>query len=169
MSEDVPTLRPLRTLDRYGAASRCLLRLWQNEGNLSPSDDEFLRRFATHFPHWEARPGELDSATLAIVAGELGLAGSVEATRDYDAVLRAHRFGRAVIVVTEQPPLQETQLPPAQTHFMLLEQVDDDGFTLWCPFESGASDMLPRAARIWWEHWNALALVFLPATASAES
>lgn len=159
MNETILTLRPLRTLDQYGAASRCLLRLWENEGNLGPSDDEFLRRFEVYFPHWQTRPGELDADTLGIVAAALGLAAEIKETRDYDAALRAHRFDRAVIVSTDLPPLQEPQRPSSRTHFMLLEQIDEDGFSLWCPFESGASEVLPRADRSWWRRWNAVALV----------
>lgn len=159
MNDYMLTLRPARTLDRYGAASRCLLRLWENEGNPSPPDDEFLRRFEGCFPHWAARPGELDVGSLGIVARELGLASEVKSTRDYEAVLLAHRFGRAVIVHTDQAPLQQEQGPASQPHFMLLEQIDEDGFSVWCPFASGASDMLPRAERQWWRRWKAVALV----------
>jgi hypothetical protein len=159
MNDSTLALRPPRTLDRFGAASRCLLRLWENQGNLSPSDGEFLRRFESHFPHWETRPGELDANTLGIVARELGLAAETTVTRDYDAVLLAHRFGHEVIITTDCAPLQQTQGPSSHPHSLVLEQIDEDGFETWCPFESGASDLLPRAERMWWDRWNAVAFV----------
>jgi hypothetical protein len=160
MSTTIMTLPPsVRTLDRYGAASRCLLRLWENEGNPSLSENEFLRRFESHFPHWETRPGELEGDSLGIVARELGLAVAVTATRDYDTVLLAHRFGHAIVVVTDCAPLQQTQGPASHPHSTVLEQIDQDGFVLWCPFESGASDVLPRADRVWWDRWHATAFV----------
>lgn len=162
MRDHVLALRPARTLDRYGAACRCLLHLWENEGNPSLSDDEFLRRFESRFPHWAAHPGELDANSLGIVARELRLATEVSATCDYTAVLLAHRFGRAVIVTTEQAPLQQAQGTALRLHFMLLEQIDEDGFVMWCPFESGASDLLPRADRQWWQRWKAVAFVLHP-------
>jgi hypothetical protein len=159
MNEYIPTPRAPRTLDRYGAASRCLLRLWENQGHLSPPDGEFLRRFETRFPHWETRPGELDANSLGIVARELGLAAETTITRDYDAVLLAHRYGHAVIIATDCAPVQQAQSPDCHPHSMILEQIDEDGFETWCPFESGASDLLPRADREWWNRWNATAFV----------
>lgn len=159
MNDYTLTLRPARTLDRYGAASRCLLRLWENAGNLSPPEDEFLRRFETRFPHWTAHPGELDAPALGVVAREFGLAEEIVATRDYHAVLLAHRFGREVILRTERAPLQHEQGAELRPHFLLLEQIDEDGFVAWCPFESGASDLLPRAGRQWWHRWKTEAFV----------
>lgn len=166
MNEHTMTLSPARTLDRYGAASRCLLHLWENAGNLSLTEDEFLRRFESQFPHWETHPGELDGDSLGIVARELGLADQVTTTRDFDAVLLAHRFGHAMIVVTAQAPLQQAQGPAPHPHSTVLEQIDEDGFVLWCPFESGASDVLPRADRQWWDRWQATAFVLHADSAS---
>lgn len=159
MNDRTPALRPARTLDRYGATSRCLLHLLENAGNPTLSDDAFLRRFAGQFPHWETRPGELDGDSLGIVAQALGLAAKIATTHDYDAVLLAHRFGHAVIVLTDRAPLQQAQDTASQAHAMVLEQIDEDGFVVWCPFASGASDLLPRADRQWWLRWRAEALV----------
>lgn len=162
MNEDSSVPRPERSLDRYGAASRCLLRLWENQGNPSPSDDAFLRRFAAQFPEWDDRPGELapDAAVLSVVGSELGLASEIRSTRDYDSVLAAHRAELGVIIATDQPPLQQSPVRVPRQHFMVLEQMDEDGFVVWCPFESGASDLLPRADRQWWSRWNATAFIF---------
>jgi hypothetical protein len=30
---------------------------------------------------------------------------------------------------------------------------------VWCPFESGDSDLLPRSARSWWETWFATGII----------
>lgn len=151
-----------RTLDRYGAASRCLLRLWENQGRRALSDADYLRRHTAKFPLWRERPGELDAESLALIAPEFGFSSSLEVTDDYDAALRAHRYGYAVIAATERAPLQETQSDLLRPHWMVLEQMDEDSFTVWCPFPSGASDLLPSAERAWWERWRAHAYVLQP-------
>lgn len=159
MSDRPPVPRALRTLDRFGGASRCLLRLWENEGHLSPSEPDYLRRFEEQFPHWEARPGELDFDSLAIVARELGFDGEFAVLTDYEAVQQAHRAGDAVILAADPPRLTESPRTDAHTQFMVLEQIDDEGFRAWCPFESGASDLLPRADRRSWERRHLSAFV----------
>jgi hypothetical protein len=50
---------------------------------------------------------------------------------------------------------------------MLLVEMSDDHFTVWCPYPSGLSDTLPQASRIWWERWQASGLVLYPAAAVA--
>jgi hypothetical protein len=151
-----------RTLDRHGAASRCLLRLWENQGRRALSDADYLRRYAPKFPHWRERPGELDAESLALIAPEFGFSASVEVTADYDAALRAHRYGYAIIAVTERTPLQEPPGDALRPHWMVLEQMDEDSFTVWCPFPSGASDLLPGAERVWWGRWRTRAYVLQP-------
>lgn len=80
MNEQILLPRTVRTLDRFGGASRCLLRLWENEGHLSPSEEDYLNRFEGQFPHWETRPGELDVGSLAVVARALGLGEEFKVT-----------------------------------------------------------------------------------------
>jgi len=149
------------SLDLYGSASRCLLRLWENQGNVTLSDGDFLRRYEARYPRWETHPGELDRDALRGLAQEFGFEADMAETADYMQVLQAHRYGHAVIIATKRAPVQREQ-PPAdglRLHFMILEQMDEDGFVVWCPFESGASAVLPRAERVWWSHWAASAFV----------
>lgn len=150
------------TLDRHGAASRCLLRLRENLGRPGLSDAEFLRRYADSHPQWATHPGELDVAALGKLACEIGVAGNMTVTTDYAETLAAHRLGQAVIVAIDCAPLPQTQHGAARPHRMVLEHIDEDGFVVWCPFESGASDLLPRADRIWWQRWQASACIFHP-------
>ncbi len=158
-----------RSLDLFGGASRCLLRLRENLGLPVLSDSEFLVRFASVCPQWERRPGEIEADGLCLLARELGLARSVSITRDYTAVLRAHRFGRDQIIVTERPPLQQEFDDAPDRHALVLEQIDEDGFQMWCPFPSGASDVLPRAGRDWWNRWLCVAYILEPIGSSADS
>lgn len=161
------TAPPARTLDRFGAASRCLLRLWENQGRRAVTDADYLRRFERQFPQWSERPGELDAASLALLAPEFGYAAGVAVMDDYEATLRAHRYGYAVIIATECAPLQQPQGDALRPHWMLLEQMDEDSFTVWCPFPSGASDLLPSADRVWWSCWRAKAFVLQPTLPTA--
>lgn len=154
-------VRPVASLDRYGGASRCLLRLWENQGNLTVSDGDFLRRFEERHPLWEMHPGELDGEALGALAQEFGFTAGMTETTDYSIALHAHRYGHAVILATQHAPVQQEQVPAEEprTHFMILEQMDEDGFVVWCPFDSGASAILPRAERDWWHRWSATAFV----------
>lgn len=158
--EHVADISRAPTLDGHGATSRCLLRLWENEGNLRLSDEEFLGRYRDRFPHWEQRPGELDTSAICDLARELGLASGVAVVRDYAHVLRMHRAGAPLLVMTERTPFKTEQSDVARGHALLLEEMDEHSFIAWCPFESGGSDLLPRAARIWWDRWFASAYVF---------
>jgi hypothetical protein len=159
MDEKTFEPRARRTLDRFGGASRCLLRLWENEGHLSPSEEEYLGRFEEQFPHWEKRPGELDVGSLAIVARALGFAGDFQISGDYDAVLAAHQAGDSVLVAMDKATRPTTESSDSLPQFMVLEQIDEEGFRVWCPFESGASDVLPRADRRSWSRRHAVAFV----------
>lgn len=154
-------LRPARSLDAYGSASRCLLRLWENQGNITLADDDFLRRYETRYPRWETHPGELEGDMLGVLAQEFGFSAGMSETANYMEALRAHRYGHAIVVATRCAPVQCLGEPRRgkQTHCMVLEQMDEDGFVVWCPFESGASALLPRARRAWWRHWSAVAFV----------
>lgn len=159
MNEKTLMPRTVRTLDRFGGASRCLLRLWENEGHLSPSEEEYLRRFESQFPHWETRPGELDVSSLAIVARALGLGDEFKVSGNYEAVLGAHRAGDPVLVTMDKAVRPATENPDSAPTVTVLEQIDEEGFRVWCPFESGASDVLPRADRRSWDRRHAVAFV----------
>ncbi|MBI5424922.1 MAG: hypothetical protein HZA32_12660 [Opitutae bacterium] len=159
MNEQILLPRTVRTLDRFGGASRCLLRLWENEGHLSPSEEDYLNRFEGQFPHWETRPGELDVGSLAVVARALGLGEEFKVTGDYDAVLLAHRGGDAVLVAMDKALRPTNERSDTLLQFTVLEQIDEEGFRVWCPFESGASDVLPRADRRSWDRRHTVAFV----------
>lgn len=166
MNEQILVPRAVRTLDRFGGASRCLLRLWENEGHLSPSEADYLRQFEGQFPHWETRPGELDAGSLGIVARALGFGGAFEVTGDYEAVLAAHRAGEPALVAMDRNSASAARTPDSPPQFMVLEQIDEEGFRTWCPFESGASDVLPRADRRAWSRRHAVAFVLRRALAA---
>lgn len=161
------TIQSARTLDRFGAASRCLLRLRENQGNPRLPDADFLLRYEARFPHWAASPGLLDAEGLALLAREMGISPSTAQTNAYPRVLQAHRFGYAAIIATGRAPLQEEQSAAWLPHWMVLEQMDEDGFEVWCPFESGGSDILPRVPHVWWDRWLCTAHIFHTAPTSA--
>ena len=146
-------------LNEHGAACRCLLRLRENEGKPGMSDAAFIARFLPRYPEWRERPGATDAFTLMELARELGLAGRVEVLRDYDSVLQEHRAGRGILVRTERVPEQSASAPVGRRHFALLVGMNDEAFTLWCPYPSGQSDLLPRAARTWWDQWLSIGIV----------
>jgi len=37
--------------------------------------------------------------------------------------------------------------------------MDETHFTIWCPYPSGQSDVLPKAARTWWDEWLAIGMI----------
>jgi hypothetical protein len=147
-------------LNQYGAACRCLLRLRENEGKPGISDSAFIERYLPLFPSWSERPGETDIYAILRLAHELGLAGRSTVFRDYARVLQEHRAGQNILVSTERLPEQKDTAPAATPCFMILEHMDEEGFVLWCPFPSGHSDRLPKAARVWWDTWQSLGIVF---------
>jgi hypothetical protein len=146
-------------LNQYGAACRCLLRLRENEGEPALSDAAFIARFLPRHPEWQAKPGLTDAFTLMEVARELGLAGRIELFRDYDRIREEHHAGRGVLVRTERAPDQIEPAVVARPFVTLLADIDEQTFSLWCPYPSGQSDVLPRAARPWWDHWLAIGIV----------
>ncbi|MBA4138781.1 MAG: hypothetical protein C0518_15860 [Opitutus sp.] len=159
------TPRPARSLDAFGSASRCLLRLWENQGHIALSDGEFLRRYGMRYPRWETHPGELEGDELGVLAQEFGFAAGMSETDDFREAFQAHRYGYAVIVATRCSPVQQLPVPAEsdRARYMVLEQMDEDGFVVWCPFESGASALLPRADRVWWSNWSVTASILRPA------
>lgn len=158
-----PATPPVRSLDRFGGLSRCLLRLRENAGEPAWSDADFLQHFAAEFPAWQERPGAVEDAEIVTLARLLGVADEVSFLHRYDDVLQAHRSGRSILVLSARAPLMEAQTDVANRHAMLLEQMDEDAFVVWCPFTSGASDLLPPAARPWWDTWRATGVVLTPA------
>jgi hypothetical protein len=149
------------TLDRHGAAARCLLRLRENAGNPPISDRQFIQTYRARFPHWDERPGQLDAAQLGELACLLQLApGGYVVLRDYSGAMQLHREGAALIALTERSPLQVEQAAALRPHALLIEQIDEHGFVGWCPFENGGGDQLPRAARRWWDLWRTRGIAF---------
>lgn len=149
-------------LNEHGAACRCLLRLRENSGLPGLSDTAFIQRFLPRYPEWQQRPGAADLAVVLEIAREFGLARSLDAFRDYDELVRQHRLGRSILVLTERAPEQVEPGPVAHRFAALVTEMDADAFTLWCPYPSGQSDNLPRAARAWWDRWLAIGIVLSP-------
>lgn len=154
-------------LDRYGGACRCLLRHRENQGEPGISDAVFIARFLHRYPEWGERPGAANARVILEIARELGLATGTDSFRDYDRVLAEHRAGRGVLLETERVPEQVEPVSAARGHVMLLVEMNEDFFTAWCPYPSGLSDTLPRAARVWWDRWQTSGLVLYPAAAVA--
>ncbi len=149
-------------LNQHGAACRCLLRLRENEGEPGISDAAFIGRFLPRFPEWRERPGVADAMAIFDLARELRLAEHVEIFRDYDRVLQEHRAGRSILAQTERVPEPIELVPAARRYVMLVVDMDEDAFTLWCPYPSGLSDTLPKAARSCWDRWLTIGVVLYP-------
>lgn len=146
-------------LNQYGGACRCLLRLRENTGEPGMSDEAFLARFLPRYPEWQDRPGATDVASLRDIARELQLATTLDVVRDYGQVLKAHRAGHGILVQTEREPSQVEPLPPAGRHVALLVGMNEDEFSVWCPYPSGNSETLPVAKREGWDRWLCVAFV----------
>jgi hypothetical protein len=149
----------LPTLDRYGAACRCLLRLREDSGAALLPDGTFIARHLARFPAWQDRPGETDLLALLELARELGLAATAEVYRDYDRVAAEHRAGRSVLAFTERAPRQTEPASAPLRFATVVVAMDPTAFTLWRPYPSGLSDVLPPAPREWWDRWCAVGLV----------
>jgi len=159
---------PVMNLNQHGAACRCLLRLRENAGQPGMSDATFISRFLPRYPTWQEQPGTTDAVTIVELARELQLASHAETFRDYDRVLEEHRAGQSVLVQTERVP-EQVEPAPAGRYVMLLVEMSEDHFTVWCPYPSGHSDTLPPASRVWWERWQASGLVLYPVAADVIS
>lgn len=146
-------------LNQYGGGCRCLLRLRENAGEPGLSDGLLISQFISRYPEWQDRPGETDAFTLCDLAKELKLAGKVEVFRDYNRILQEHRAGQSILVLTERAPEQTKEPLAVQHHVLLVVAMDETHFTVWCPYPSGQSDQLPKAARSWWDEWLAIGLV----------
>lgn len=127
------------------------------------TDAAFISRFLSRYPDWQQHPGAADAFIIFELARELGLAERIDVFRDYDQLLREHRAGRSILVCTERVPEQSEAPPAARRYVTLAVQMDEESFTLWCPFPSGQSDNLPIAARAWWDRWLAIGIVLRPA------
>jgi hypothetical protein len=146
-------------LNEFGSASRCLLRLRENQGQPVMSDQRFIEHYRDRFPLWAARPGELDAAGIRALASELEVAGSVARTDDYDSLVEAFAAGHDILVLTETAPLQiPIGLPPHPTTSLIVT-MDPQGMSIWWPEESGQGGILPRAGRTWWKTWQASGLI----------
>ena len=146
-------------LNEHGAACRCLLRLRENEGEPGISDQDFIARYLPRYPDWEDRPGATDASTTFELAKDLHLADRIEIFRDYDRVLKEHRAGQSVLVCTERAP-QPTETEQENNRYVtLMVAMNETSFTVWCPHDNGQSDVLPTAARAWWDKWLAIGMV----------
>lgn len=146
-------------LNQYGGASRCLLRLRENEGKPGISDRTFITAHLDRHPEWQQRPGSADLATIFELAKELELADGMDVFRSYDRVLTEHRAGRNVLVCTERRPQQPAGPAGEQRYVTVLQAMDETRFTLWCPYPNGLEDVLADVARRWWDEWLCLGIV----------
>lgn len=126
------------------------------------SDAAFIARFLPLYPEWQERPGATDVARLTEIARQLQLATTIDVARSYDRVLKDHRAGRGILVQTERVPSQGDPKPPLGSHMTLLVTMDEDAFSLWCPYPSGNSETLPTASREWWDRWLAIGFILEP-------
>jgi hypothetical protein len=149
----------MKDLNEHGPGCRCLIRLWENEGRATLSDEAFINRYLERYPAWAAQPGLADDLTLFEIAKDLGLAAGITVSRDYARVTRAFLAGDAVLVRTGCSPVPTLSEKDDEEHVLLLSAIDEGGFTLWRPFRNGSSDVLPRAAPMWWEAWFAVGLI----------
>jgi hypothetical protein len=146
-------------LNAYGAACRCLLRLRENTGEEGISDSSFISRYLSRYPGWAERPGTTDLGMLCELARDLGLADRLEFWRDYDQILREHRAGNGILVYTERVPERvESALRPGR-QVMLMVEMNEATFTVWCPYVSGSSETLLPAKGVWWDRWQAIGVV----------
>lgn len=155
------TLPPMN-LNQYGSACRCLLRLRENSGEPGISDGLFISQYLSRFPEWQERPGVTDASALCELAKDLKLAETVEFFRDYDHVRQERQAGRSILVLTERIPEQAESSVAAGRYVMLVEAMDATQFSVWCPYPSGQSDQLPKAARAWWDKWMCIGVVLYP-------
>lgn len=147
------------TLEKYGAACRCLLRLREKNGAGGISEAAFIARFTSRYPDWHERPGATDIVRMGEVARELGLAERIEVYRDYDRILQCYREGRAILICTDRVPEQHDWPAAPGRHVLLLIAMDDATFTVWCPHADGHSATLAPAAGVWWDRWQAIGVV----------
>ena len=159
---------PSLNLNHYGGACRCLLRLREDQGLAGISDRRFISDRVARYPEWNERPGEVDVGTMFRLAEELGVADDFDISRDYTCVVDAHRDGARVLVCTERPPQMSTSELPYDRYVTVLEQVDEASFTLWCPYRTGHSDVLPVAPAVWWDWWCCVGLVLRKSGQSAQ-
>lgn len=158
---------PSLDLSRYGGGCRCLLRLRENRGSAGIPDRHFIGLHLHRYPEWKNRPGHADVATVIDLARELGLADRFELSRNYLHVRDEHRSGADVLAFTERPPQQSPSELPYDRYVTLVQNMDEASFTLWCPYRSGHSDVLPAAAAEWWDRWHCVGLI-LRTSAEAE-
>src|ERR1043165_9436025 len=120
-------------LNEHGAACRCLLRLRENQGAPGMSDATFIARFLPQYPEWRERPGAADAIVIGELAQNLQLARRTETFRDYDRVREEHCAGHGILVHTERAPEQIESPSPARHCVMLLVEMHEAHFSVWCP------------------------------------
>jgi hypothetical protein len=156
-------------LNQHGGASRCLLRLRENEGKPGISDRAFITAHLDRHPEWQQQPGAADAAMIFELAKELELADGMDVFRSYDRVLGEHRAARSVLVCTERRPQQTAVASGEQRYVTVLQAMDETSFTLWCPYPNGLEDVLADVPRRWWDEWLCLGLVLRHGATEARS
>jgi hypothetical protein len=146
-----------------------LLRLREDEGYAGISDRQFLNDHVAQHPEWDERPGGGDVGALIQLARELGLGERFEISRDYSKVLAEFRSGNRVLVCTERPPQASSSELPYDRYVTVLERMDEASFALWCPFQSGHSDVLHAPTVVWWDRWCCVGLVLRKSAKATKS
>ncbi len=149
----------MSSLNQYGGACRCLLRVREDQGKDCLSDEAFISQHLEAFPQWKTRPGELNGTMLERLAVELGVASSISDCGSFSEILQQHQSGRQILVrlAAETSPREICHSTIELT--MLLVRMDAASFTLWCPYQSGASGLMPALSRDEWERRRAHGLV----------
>ena len=156
-------------LNAFGSASRCLLRLRENQGAPVMSDQHFIETYRDRFPHWDVRAGELGVEGIRTLASELEVARAVAQTDDYDSLVEAFQAGHDILVLTETAPLQRLTGLPHHPTTSLIVTMDSQGMSIWWPEESGHGGILPRADRTWWKQWQAKGLILRETASQANA
>ncbi len=151
-------------LNEHGSASRCLLRLRENQGNPVMSDQRFIDTYRDRFPDWSDRPGSLDAEGILTLASEFAVAGAIAQSDDYDSLVGAFEAGHHILVLTGTAPLPRLKgLAPHPTTSLVVA-MDAQGLSLWWPDTSGHDNNLPRADRTWWRKWRAMGVILKQAS-----
>ena len=159
--------RPL-DISLHGSAVRCLEQLAGRNVDPATSVSRPDDAESSHFPDTGLPLGDLDLAGLESLVAKLNLATGIEPTRDYERLLSAHDAGHAILVVTDHTSKAAGRRHPCLTTSLLLA-ADRRGFHLWWPDPAGLGERIPRANRLCWWRWSALALILTPRGGSGQA
>ena len=112
--------------------------------------NDFLARFP--YPDWQAshpdpKPGVTSTAMICDIARKLGLASQLQVYRAYSVVQGYFEKKHDVLVCSEV----HLDIGRSETvyHVSLLNTIDPEQFSLWCPMQDGSDVILSRPAAYW--------------------